>query len=103
MRGCGKTVVITHLEYDSNTDSDISQVQTLHGCSWYSQNKTSVDSTGIHAARVFKCRIPESAAGGMPLKLSAGDLITCDGEKATVLDWHDNRDKAAPHWYVEAG
>lgn len=102
MCGCDKTVTITHLGYDGESDTDTEQTRTLKGCSWHGKNKTSVDSTGLHAARVFQCRIPVSAVGKTPLEIAVGDRITCDGVTATVLDWHDNRGRPAGHWYVEA-
>ena len=89
MFGCDQTVTLTHLHYDGDADRDVKEETTLTGVSWYGQAKTAVDSTGLHAARVYKCRIPESAA-------PAGLDI------ATVLDVHDNRGHPAPHWYVEA-
>ncbi len=62
MFGCDQTVTLTHLHYDGDADRDVKEETTLTGVSWYGQVKTAVDSTGLHAARVYKCRIPESAA-----------------------------------------
>ena len=62
MYGCDQTVTLTHLHYDGDADRDVKEETTLTGVSWYGQAKTAVDSTGLHAARVYKCRIPESAA-----------------------------------------
>lgn len=101
MQAADKTVTVTHHAYDGATDTDTETVQTFAGCSWYGQNKTAVDNTGLHAARVYKCRIPESAAGSEPT-IAPGDTIACGDVTATVLDVHDNRGHPAPHWYVEA-
>ena len=94
-------MTLTHLHYDGDADRDVSEETTLTGVSWYGQAKTAVDSTGLHAARVYKCRIPESAAPA-GLDIAPGDKITCGTVTATVLDVHDNRGHPAPHWYVEA-
>lgn len=101
MFGCDQTVTLTHLHYDGDADRDVKEETTLAGVSWYGQAKTAVDSTGLHAARVYKCRIPESAATA-GLDIAPGDKITCGTVTATVLDVHDNRGHPAPHWYVEA-
>ncbi len=101
MYGCDQTVTLTHLHYDGDADRDVKEETTLTGVSWYGQAKTAVDSTGLHAARVYKCRIPESAAPA-GLDIAPGDKITCGTVTATVLDVHDNRGPPAPHWYVEA-
>lgn len=98
---CDQTVTLTHLHYDGDADRDVKEETTLTGVSWYGQAKTAVDSTGLHAARVYKCRIPESAAPA-GLDIAPGDKITCGTVTATVLDVHDNRGHPAPHWYVEA-
>ena len=58
--------------------------------------------TGLHPVRVYQCRIPEEAVSGSPLEIATGDKITCGDITATVLDWHDNRGRPSPHWYVEA-
>lgn len=102
MLGCDRTVTITHLGYDGDTDQDTEQVQTFSGCSWYGQTKAAVTNEGLKAASVYKCRIPEWAAGGAPLVCARGDKITCGDVTATVLDVHDNRGRPAPHWYIEA-
>lgn len=99
--GCDQTVTLTHLHYDGDADRDVKEETTLTGVSWYGQAKTAVDSTGLHAARVYKCRIPESTAPA-GLDIAPGDTITCGTVTATVLDVHDNRGHPAPHWYVEA-
>lgn len=101
MFGCDKTVTIVHIDYDPDTDRDTEQTQTFAGCSWYGQTKATVTSAGLQSASVYKCRIPEAVVGG-ELVCSCGDRITCGGVTATVLGVHDNRDKPAPHWYVEA-
>ena len=87
MYGCDQTVTLTHLHYDGDADRDVKEETTL--------------TTGLHAARVYKCRIPESAAPA-GLDIAPGDTITCGTVTATVLDVHDNRGHPAPHWYVEA-
>ena len=102
MLGCDKTVTITHLGYDGDTDQDTEQVQTFAGCSWYGQTKAAVTSNGLQSASVYKCRIPEEAAGSAPLVCARGDKITCGDVTATITAIHDNRGKPAPHWYVEA-
>lgn len=58
--------------------------------------RTIVQKTGA------ACRIPEEAVSGSPLEIATGDKITCGDITATVLDWHDNRGRPSPHWYVEA-
>lgn len=55
-----------------DADRDVKEETTLTGVSWYGQAKTAVDSTGLHAARVYKCRIPESAAPA-GLDIAPGD------------------------------
>lgn len=102
VQGCDKTVTITHLTYDGQADQDVEQVQTFAGCSWYGQTKAAVTSEGLQSASLYKCRIPEEAAGGEPLACARGDKITCGDVTATVTAIHDNRGKPAPHWYVEA-
>lgn len=102
MQGCDKTVTITHLTYDGQADEDVEQVQTFAGCSWYGQTKAAVTNDGLQSASVYKCRIPEAAAGDEPLVCARGDKITCGDVTATVTAVHDNRGKPAPHWYVEA-
>lgn len=102
MLGCDKTITLTHTEYNSHTGTDIVTETEIYGVSWYSQNRAAVDSAGLHAARTFKCRIPEEVLpdGVMPMP---GDTIYCCGTSATVLDVHDNRGHALGHVYVEAG
>ena len=102
MLGADKTVTITHFGYDSGTDTDIETTRTLRGCSWYGKNKVSAGATGLHPVRGYPCRIPEEAVSGSPLEIATGDKITCGDITATVLDWHDNRGRPSPHWYVEA-
>lgn len=102
MQGCDKTVVITHLEYDSEQDADRETVQTFSGCSWYGQTKATVGKDGLTSASVYKCRIPQQAAGGTAPRIARGDKIQCGDTQATVIAVHDNRGRPAPHWYVEA-
>lgn len=102
MLGADKTVTITHFGYDSDADTDVEITRTLSGCSWYGKNKASAGATGLHPVRVYQCRIPEEAVSGLPLVIATGDKITCGDITATVLDWHDNRGRPSPHWYVEA-
>lgn len=102
MFGCDKTVTVTHLTYDGGNDKDVEQVQTFAGCSWYGQTKAAVTSEGLQSASLYKCRIPEEAAGGVPLVCARGDKITCGDVTATVTAIHDNRGRPEPHWYVEA-
>ena len=63
MLGCDKTVTITHLAYDGQADKDVEQARTFAGCSWYGQTKAAVSSGGLQSASLYKCRIPEEAAG----------------------------------------
>lgn len=102
MLGCDKTVTITHLGYDGQADKDVETVRTFAGCSWYGQTKAAVTSEGLQSASLYKCRIPEEAAGSAPLVCARGDKIACGDVTATVLDVHDNRGRPAPHWYIEA-
>lgn len=102
MLGCDKTVTITHLGYDGDTDQDTEQVQTFSGCSWYGQTKAAVINDGLQSASLYKCRIPEASAGGAEPAIARGDKITCGDVTATVTAVHDNRGHPAPHWYIEA-
>ncbi len=102
MQGCNRTVTITHLGYNGETDKDTEQVQTFSGCSWHGQTKTAVTGDGLQSACIYRCRIPEEAAGGTVPAIASGDKITCGDVTATVTAVHDNRGRPAPHWYVEA-
>lgn len=102
MQGCDKTVTITHLGYDGDTDQDTRLVQTFFGCSWQGKTRAVPGKEGLSPASVYQCRIPDGAAGGAPLVCARGDKITCGDVTATVLDVHDNRGRPAPHWYIEA-
>lgn len=101
MLGCDKTITLVHTAYDSATDTDITTETVLAGVSWYAQNRAAVDSTGLHSARVYKCRIPAAVWGDTALPVP-GDTIRCGTVSAAVLDVHDNRGKANGHIYVEA-
>ena len=64
MLGSDKDAVLTHLAFDEDTGGDKKTETALHGVSWYIQNKTAVDSGGLHAARLVKCvRCRSSWAG----------------------------------------
>lgn len=102
MLGCNRTVTITHLGYDGETDRDVETSRTFAGCSWYGQTKTAVTGDGLQSDCLYKCRIPEATAGGAEPAIARGDTITCGDVRATVTAVHDNRGKPAPHWYVEA-
>ncbi|MEE0800303.1 MAG: DUF6751 family protein [Gemmiger sp.] len=99
MQGCNRTVTITHLGYDGDTDSDTEQVQTFRGCSWYGGRTTAPGKDGMTARCVYKCRIPENA--GDPV-VAVGDKICCGSETATVTTVHDNRGRTGAHLYLEA-
>lgn len=99
MHGCDKTVTITHLGYDGDTDQDTEQVQTFSGCSWYGQTRATSGKEGLSPASVYKCRIP--LASGSPA-VARGDKIQCGDVTATVTAVHDNRGRPAPHIYLEA-
>ena len=101
MLGCDKDAVLTHLAFDEDTGGDKKIQTALHGVSWYIQNKTAVDSGGLHAARLVKCRIPAAVLGDASLPVP-GDTLTCGGLTAAVLDVHDNRGRVNGHIYVEA-
>lgn len=102
MQGCNQTVTVTRLGYDGAADKDVETVQTFAGCSWYGQTKAAVTDDGLQSASLYKCRIPEKAAGGKQPAIARGDKIACGDVVATVTAVHDNRGKPAPHWYVEA-
>lgn len=99
MLGCTKTVTITHLGYDGDTDQDTEQVQTFSGCSWYGQTRATSGKEGLSPASVYKCRIP--LGSGSPA-VARGDKIQCGAVTATVTAVHDNRGRPAPHIYLEA-
>ena len=84
MQGCDKTVTITHLTYDGQTDADVEQAQTFAGCAWYGQTKAAVTNDGLQSASLYKCRIPEASAGGAEPAIVRGDKITCGDVTATV-------------------
>ena len=98
---CDKTVTLVHAGYDGRADTDTSSETVLKGVSWYSQNRAAVDSTGLHHARIFKCRIPENVLGHAALPVP-GDVLRYGDITATVLDVHDNRGHTGGHVYVEA-
>lgn len=99
MQGCDKTVTITHLGYDGDTDQDTRLVQTFFGCSWQGKTRAVPGKEGLSPASVYQCRIPESA--GTPV-VDRGDKVQCGTVTATVTAVHDNRGRAAPHIYLEA-
>ena len=99
MLGCTKTVTITHLGYDGDTDQDTEQVQTFSGCSWYGQSRAAAGKEGLSPGSLYKCRIP--LASGSPA-VARGDKIQCGDVTATVTAVHDNRGRPAPHIYLEA-
>lgn len=99
MQGCDKTVTITHLGYDGDTDQDTEQVQTFSGCSWYGQTRAASGKEGLSPGSVYKCRIPQAV--GSPA-VARGDKIQCGDVTATVTAVHDNRGRPAPHIYLEA-
>ena len=99
MQGCNRTVIITHIDYDGDTDSDTEKEQTFHGCSWYGGRAASSDKNGMAGGCGYKCRIPKSA--GNPV-VAVGDKITCGSEAATVTAVHDNRGRPGAHIYLEA-
>lgn len=99
MQGCDRTVTITHLVYDGDTDRDTGQEQTFRGCSWYGGRAAAPGKEGMTARCVYRCRIPESA--GVPA-VAVGDKIACGSETATVTAVHDNRGRPGAHIYLEA-
>ena len=98
---CDKNVTLVHAGYERTADTDTSSETVLKGVSWYSQNRAAVDSTGLHHARIFKCRIPENVLGHAALPVP-GDVLRYGDITATVLDVHDNRGHTGGHVYVEA-
>ncbi|MFQ7004159.1 MAG: hypothetical protein ACLRRT_11085 [Ruthenibacterium lactatiformans] len=64
------------------------------------KEQRSAGATGLHPVRVYNAA--SGGCFGSPLEIATGDKITCGDITATVLDWHDNRGRPSPHWYVEA-
>jgi hypothetical protein len=119
MLDANRTITITCTRYDGEMDIERDVSFTLDGVSIHTVHSGSASSGGVTASDLVKIRIPYRP-GYLPedqwekwqkinpgnrsaWTLRVGDSVMVDGEKKTILSWHDNtRRRFEPHWYVEA-
>lgn len=119
MLNANKSVTITCSWYDGTADVDQEVSFTLDGVSVHIDHSGSPSAGGVTASDLAKIRIPY-CDGYIPEKqwiehqrsahrnekawtLRIGDTMLVDGEKKTIMRWHDNTSRRfEPHWYVEA-
>lgn len=64
MNLCNDTVTVFNSRLDPDTGSDVYIGTVISGVSWFSENVSSVDSSGLKAANKFTIRIPATAKFG---------------------------------------
>lgn len=113
----GQTVTLVTCRTDGATDQTLFTCRVFHRCSWFSTHAARAERNGAAPAPVVKIRIPEPAGGfGEVLPLDARALLVrgeveavpdqkalAGYETARVKAWHDHRDTAFPHIYIEGG
>ena len=61
MRGCDKTVTLFNARYDAENDCDEYVGTVITGVSWFCEDITTVDASGLKAASKYRVRIPIDA------------------------------------------
>ena len=64
MHLCNETVTVFNKKLDSDKGWDVYNPTVIQGVSWYSTIESNVDINGLHAANIFKIRIPIDADFG---------------------------------------
>ena len=119
MLDANKSVTVTCSWYDGTADADQEASFTLDGVSVHIDHSASPSTGGVTASNLARIRIPYRD-GYLPedqwierqksthwnkkvWTLRIGDTIFVNGEKKTIMRWHDNTNRRfEPHWYVEA-
>lgn len=119
MLDADRSVTIICSWYDGTIDADRDETFTLSGVSVHFSHSASPSNGGTTSSDLAKIRIPyrtdylpedqwlakqksETAAKNV-WTLRVGDTVLVDGQRMTILRWHDNTDRRfTPHWYVEA-
>ena len=110
-----QTVTLITCHTDGAADQTLFTCRVFHGCSWVSTHAARAERNGAAPAPVVKIRIPEPAGGfGEVLPLDSRALLVrgeveavpdrkalAGYETARVKAWHDHRDTAFPHIYIE--
>lgn len=64
MHLCNETVTVFNKKLDADKGWDVYNPTVIQGVSWYSTIESNVDANGLHAANIFKIRIPVDADFG---------------------------------------
>ena len=64
MHLCDEAVTVFNKKLDADKGWDVYNPTVIRGVSWYSTIESNVDANGLHAANIFKIRIPVDADFG---------------------------------------
>lgn len=80
MRLCNDTITVFNAKLDQSLDTTVYIPTVIKGVSWYGSMKSTVDASGLKAARQYTIRIPATADTGgrayadpAQYKVSVGD------------------------------